>query len=225
MKGSDYVKEVIIGAMLLIIISLIMFILGNGITITNILGLSDSFWGALFGALIAGLTAILISNNEQNKRAAEKVVETKKVLLNLKEYSEELLDQLTSIEEVTSEIKEVYNPFNDVETITDEEGNDHFINFPSVYEIEVYHSITYSFKTTLTKAYNDTLDVLEKIKMIDISKLDLATYKKVLTFKQKSKKIIEPTFVYRIKMTGSMFKDNEYNEIHEIITDFHKTVS
>lgn len=62
--------KVIIGALILIIISLIIILLNNDIEIFKV---SDSFWGSLIGAAITGVFAVYVMNSEWVKRRNEEI--------------------------------------------------------------------------------------------------------------------------------------------------------
>jgi len=86
---SNVFKNIFICAMLLINFSLILFILISGLSVDfklfkgNLFGLTDSFWGALLGAVITGGIAFLVFSldkfNENNKR--QKLIQNYGVLI------------------------------------------------------------------------------------------------------------------------------------------------
>ncbi|MBO1912125.1 hypothetical protein J4G37_45940, partial [Microvirga sp. 3-52] len=76
----------------------------------------------------------------------------------------------------------------------------------------------------LKESNEKILDLLDKIKLVEIKELDLESYQRVLTFKQRSQKKIEPRLVH-IKVKGGIIGKEELEEIREIIIDLHNTVS
>ncbi|WKA56977.1 hypothetical protein QWY16_10670 [Planococcus shenhongbingii] len=224
-------RNFVIAVLLLIIFSLVSFIVSSGLSLNNLtidgnlFGLSDSFWGSLSGALIAGLIAIWISQREHNRISREKKEEAQKILLNLKENAEELFNEINKAQKINNELYSIPNPYENVITHVDEKGYEHYENLPPEYLEEEYHNVTSKLKKTNIKSYNYILDLLEEVKMIELKELEIDSYKQVLTFKQKSRKVLEPALNFYINGKRIAIDKNEMNEIYKIIFNFYQVVS
>ncbi|GKV55953.1 hypothetical protein NCCP2222_19000 [Sporosarcina sp. NCCP-2222] len=222
---------VIIGSLILIILCLALFININSFSIETIFingkifGLSDGFWGALFGALITGLMAIKVSNGEHKRRIADKDADSKKVLLVLKEYAEDLRSDTVKIFDVYNKAKDVFDPYQYIEFEYDEEGREHVINFPPPQIEDEYAENIKPYKNELLKLSKNIQSLIEEIQKIDIQQLDIDSYKDVLAFKQNSRKIIEPWIEYTHSIGGSINTFEEFEVIEKMISDFYDSVS
>ncbi|CAM3232283.1 hypothetical protein FITA111629_11370 [Filibacter tadaridae] len=228
---SHMFKNVFIGAMILINLSLVMFITFNSFSINAFLideklfGLGDSFWGALFGAIITGFMAIKVSNREEKRRVDEREGESRKVLLNLKEYADDLKSEVIRINRVYDKAKKVYDPYAEVDVEYDKHGREHVINFPPPHEEEIYYRSIKPYKEELLTMSRNIKSLLDIIQEIDIEKLDFESYKNVLAFKQANRKLIEPWITYTNEIGGSINNQEEFKDIEKAISSFCESVT